>query len=50
MTISEKYRKELTEKIGRLATPAILIGDQVFLGFGANQDQIMALLQKQSEK
>ena len=50
MTANEKYFKELTEKIGRLATPAILIGDQVFLGFSANQDQIMALLQKRFEK
>jgi hypothetical protein len=35
-----KFRDELVEKYGRMATPTIIIGDEVILGFGINKDRI----------
>lgn len=44
MTTSEKYLRELTQVVGRMATPTIVIGDEVLLGFAANRSRIEALL------
>jgi hypothetical protein len=33
-------REELIEKYGRMATPTLVIGDKVILGFRLNQDEI----------
>jgi len=39
-----KFRDELVEKYGRMATPTIVIGHEVILGFGINKDKIMKKL------
>lgn len=39
-----KFRDELVEKYGRMATPTIIIGDEVILGFGINKEKIMKKL------
>ena len=44
VTTNEKYMQELTETIGRFATPTIVIGDEVLLGFAANRARIEELL------
>lgn len=36
--------QELTKIIGRFATPSIVIGDEVLLGFAANRARIEELL------
>jgi glutaredoxin len=33
-------RKELMAKYGRMATPTLVIGDKVILGFRQNQEEI----------
>ena len=33
-------RQELIEKYGRMATPTLVIGDKVLLGFSLNRDEI----------
>jgi len=33
-------RQELIEKYGRMATPTLVIGDKVILGFNLNRDEI----------
>ena len=38
-------REELANKYGRLATPTIVIGDKVFLGFRENRQGIEKLLE-----
>ena len=43
MTISEKYMQELTETVVRFATPNIVIGKEVLLGFAANRSRIEEL-------
>jgi glutaredoxin len=35
-----KLKDELVEKYGRMATPTIIIGEEVILGFGINKDKI----------
>ncbi len=35
-----KFRDELVEKYGRMATPTIIIDDEVILGFGINKDKV----------
>lgn len=37
-------RDELAGKYGRMATPVILIGDKIFLGFKENRESIEELL------
>jgi glutaredoxin-like YruB-family protein len=37
-------RKELMEKYGRMATPTIVVGEKVFLGFRENRQEIEKLL------
>ena len=44
MTANETYMTELTETIGRFATPTIVIGDEVLLGFALNRARIESLL------
>ncbi len=44
MTADEKAMEELTQVIGRFATPSIVIGDEVLLGFAANRARIQALV------
>jgi hypothetical protein len=34
----------LVKKYGRIATPTIVIGDEVILGFGINKDKILEKL------
>lgn len=41
-------REELADKYGRLATPTIVIGEKVFLGFGENRQEIEKLLEGQT--
>jgi len=40
-------REELANKYGRLATPTIVIGEKVFLGFSENRRAIEKLLEGQ---
>ncbi len=35
---------DLFKRIGRLAVPAVVIDERVFLGFGAHKDEIEALV------
>ena len=42
--------KELTETIGRFATPTIVVGDEVLLGFAANRACIQALVERPATK
>ncbi len=35
-----KFRDELVEKYGLMATPTIVIGDEVIMGFGINKSKI----------
>lgn len=37
-------REELIEKHGRMATPTLVIGDRVFLGFRQNREEIERLI------
>ncbi|MEJ2696561.1 MAG: glutaredoxin family protein [Candidatus Sulfobium sp.] len=39
-------REELAEKHGRLATPTLIIGDRLFLGFRQNRDEIEKTLKE----
>jgi hypothetical protein len=48
VTTGEKHMKELTETIGRTATPTIVIGHEVLLGFAANRARIEELLGQES--
>jgi glutaredoxin len=44
--IEDKFaREELANKYGRLATPTIVIGEKVFLGFSENRQAIEKLLE-----
>ncbi len=44
MTTDEKYMEELTKTVGRFATPTIVIGDEVLLGFAMNIERVKSLL------
>jgi len=44
VTADERAMQELTRVIGRFATPTIVIGDEVLLGFAANRARIDELL------
>ncbi len=37
-------RKELMNRYGRMATPTLVIGDRMFLGFRENREEIEGLL------
>ncbi len=37
-------RKELMNRYGRMATPTMVIGDRMFLGFRENREEIEGLL------
>ncbi len=37
-------REELATKHGRLATPTLVIGDRVFLGFKQNREEIEKII------
>lgn len=39
-----KFRDELVGKYGRMATPTIIIEDEVILGFGINKENIVKKL------
>ena len=39
-----KFRDELVKKYGRMATPTIIIDEEVILGFGINKDKIIKKL------
>jgi len=39
-----KFRDELVRKYGRMATPTIVISDEVILGFGINKEKIVKKL------
>jgi len=39
-----RFRDELVEKYGRMATPTIIIDDEVILGFGINKEKIIKKL------
>jgi len=38
-------REELAEKFGRMATPTLVVGDKMFLGFRENREAIEKLLE-----
>lgn len=38
--MDKSAREELIEKHGRMATPTLVIGDRVFLGFKQNREEI----------
>jgi len=44
VTTDEKYMKELKKVIGRFATPTIVIGKEVLLGFALNRRRIEELV------
>jgi len=37
--------EELKELVGRFVTPTLVIGDEVFLGFGANLARIVKIFE-----
>jgi hypothetical protein len=39
-------REELLERSGRIATPTLVIGDRVFLGFRQNREEIEELIDR----
>lgn len=39
-------REELAERYGRMATPTLIIGDRLFLGFRQNRDEIEKILEE----
>jgi glutaredoxin len=41
-------REELANKYGRMATPTIVIGEKMFLGFAENRQMIEKLLKEQT--
>jgi hypothetical protein len=42
--VDEEARKELAERYGRLATPVLVVGEKMFLGFSQNRDRIKKLI------
>lgn len=44
VTTNERHMEELEDHVGRFATPAIVIGDEVLLGFAANRGRIQELV------
>ncbi|MEW6109970.1 MAG: glutaredoxin domain-containing protein [Nitrospirota bacterium] len=42
--VDKSAREELITKYGRMATPTIVIGDRIFLGFRDNREKIEKLL------
>lgn len=46
VTVDSDALQELQEVIGRMATPTIIIDDQIFLGFAANRAEIESLIQQ----
>lgn len=44
-----KFRDELVEKYGRMATPTIIIDHEVILGFGINKEKIVNKLNLRKE-
>jgi hypothetical protein len=42
--VDEEARKQLAEKYGRLATPVLVVGEKMFLGFRQNRDEIEELI------
>jgi len=44
VTTNKKYMEELTKTVGRFATPTLVIGDEVLLGFAMNIKRIRSLL------
>ena len=38
-------REELAERHGRMATPTLIIGDRLFLGFRQNREEIEKILE-----
>jgi len=45
VTTDEKYMDELKALMGRFATPTIVIGKEVLLGFAANRRRIEELVE-----
>jgi len=45
-----KFRDELVEKYGRMATPTISIDQEIILGFGINKDKISKKLNLTKEE
>lgn len=43
-------REELVDKYGRMATPTLVIGDKMFLGFRRNRAEIEKTLSELSEE
>lgn len=39
-------RQELIERHGRMATPTLVIGDRVFLGFKQNREEIEKMVDR----
>jgi hypothetical protein len=37
-------RRELAERYGRLATPVLVVGERMFLGFRQNREEIEKLM------
>ena len=42
----ESARRELVGKLGRMATPTLLIDGRVFLGFKQNREEIEKIIRK----
>lgn len=50
ITANETYMQELKQLMGRFVTPTIVIGKEVFLGFGPNFHRIQELLGAREDK
>jgi hypothetical protein len=46
ISVDEGARKELIEQYGRLATPVLVVGKKMFLGFRQNRDEIERLISR----
>lgn len=44
--LDRNARQELIEKYGRMATPTIVIGGKVFLGFKQNREEIEKIVER----
>jgi glutaredoxin len=44
ISVDAEARQELASKYGRLATPTLVIGEKVFLGFRQNREEIEKII------
>jgi len=49
VTANESHMKELKQLMGRFITPTLIIGKEVFLGFGPNFQRIQELVRTRDD-